>query len=139
MTDYRLVMVMTPEEEDNYTKNNPHIFYSPLDPKFAKNYNKYVKNIEDHTYITCNHCNMKVQRRSMPRHLTSKRCLIKQLILEYNESKEQSNDKSPLEFMKDIPEQLSDNKKYKWIMEHTTETWKHYSKITNSIDALNIV
>ena len=24
-------------------------------------------------------------------------------------------------------------------MEHTTETWKHYSKITNSIDALNIV
>ena len=75
-------MDRAPEEEHNYIKNNPHIFYSPLDPKFAKNYNKYIKNIEDHTYITCNHCNMKVQRRSMPRHLTSKRCLIKQLILD---------------------------------------------------------
>ena len=112
MNNYTLFMDRTPEEEDNYIRHNPHIFYSPLDPKFAKNYNRYIKNIEDHTYTTCNHCNSRVQQRSMPRHLTTKRCLIKQLILEYNESKEQSKDKSPLEFMKDIPEQLSDNKKY---------------------------
>ena len=66
-----------------------------------------------------------VQQHSMPRHLTSKKCILQQPIKEYNEAPPEELIDSPLACIKDLPTNLTDKQALDWILEQTLNEMKN--------------
>ena len=101
------------------TSNN----ISNIAPK-ANRYNDKIKSPatlrnNNRFMVKCDHCLSDVQQHSMPRHITSKKCILQQLIKEYNESTPEELIDSPLACIKDLPKNLTDKQALDWILEQT--------------------
>ena len=102
---------------------------SNIAPK-ANRYNDKVTSIstlrnKNRFMVKCDHCLSDVQQHSMPRHLTSKKCILQQLIKEYNESTPEELIDSPLACIKDLPKHLTDKQTLDWVLEQTLSEMKN--------------